>query len=275
MKSLIKLFFLFGLVACSDFKENTITLRFSPEEETKASANLNELFSKLNIMLFDSAGNKALDKVKTQTISEEGFGTLSLTLGEGTYTVVAVGHSSYTSATIKSPSSVQFTAHEGEKLTDTFSIYKKITVSGKETYNLIMERVVAMFRLRMTDEEVPQEVVKVKFEYTGGSANYNPITKEGTTKSSQSELKQRTANNVYEVFTFPYQNASGTLKITVSAIDKNDVVIESRTFENVPVTRNMITEYKGEFFSGSSNFTGNTFVFSADPSWDGTMTFDF
>ncbi|MBQ1780998.1 MAG: hypothetical protein II001_06155, partial [Bacteroidales bacterium] len=45
---------------------------------------------------------------------DSGFGSLAVDLS-GTYTVVAVGHSCATSATIKSPQLVQFTASNGEK----------------------------------------------------------------------------------------------------------------------------------------------------------------
>ena len=67
-------------------------------------------------MLFDADGQKVFDKVRTQLATDDDFGTLSAALQAGTYTVVAVGHSSLVSATIKSPQMVQFTAKDGQKL---------------------------------------------------------------------------------------------------------------------------------------------------------------
>ena len=81
---------------------------------------------------------------------------MSLKLSEGTYTVVAVGHSSKNSATIKSPESVQFTASEGEKLTDTFCACQVISVSGENAnHTLPMYRVGAMIQFVLTDKQVP------------------------------------------------------------------------------------------------------------------------
>ena len=273
---------LLSLVSCSDFLKTdsgNVILKFSPyltTPFTKSEVPLEDVFSKLNIMVFTESGEKAFDKVKTQNSDDDNFGTLSLTLPEGKYQIVAVGHSSTKSATIKSPTQIQFTAADGEKLTDTFSYYGTIEVSNKqETHDLKMTRVVAMFRLKLTDTEVPSEVVKMKFEYTGGSANYNAVTGQGITKSSQTENRNVSSDNIYEVYTFPYMSDTGELKVTVSALDNAGNVIKSRVFEKVPITVNMITEYKGQFFSGSEVISGSTYAFGADPQWAGTNSYEF
>ena len=136
MKRLLLMAVVLALAGCSDFQgsDKNVVLHFSPytqESFTKAPVSAAEVFSKLNVMLFTSSGEKALDKVKTQTADDGGFGTMELMLAEGTYYVVAVGHSSKVSATIKSLESVQFTASNGEKLTDTFSYYGAIDVTSQ------------------------------------------------------------------------------------------------------------------------------------------------
>ena len=273
---------LLSLLSCSDFMRldsSRVILKFSPyltTPFTKSDVSLGDVFSKLNIMVFTESGEKVFDKVKTQNSSDDNFGTLSLSLEYGKYQIVAVGHSSAKSATIKSPTHSQFTAADGEKLTDTFSYYGTIEVSGKqETHELMMTRVVAMFRLRLTDDSIPSEVIKMKFDYTGGSANYNAVTGQGITKSTQSENRNVSLNNIYEVYTFPYLSDSGELKITVSALDNAGNVIKKRVFEKVPITVNMITEYKGQFFSGSEVISGSTYAFGVDPQWSGTDSYEF
>ena len=259
-------------------RENVV-LRFSPyttEPFTRAQQPAAEVFSKLNIMLFDSAGEKVFDKVRTQTAEESGFGTLALTLAEGTYTVVAVGHSSKISATIKSPESVQFTASDGEKLTDTFNYCGQISVtSQRKEYALQMSRVVAMFRLRLTDK-TPATVAKMKFDYSGGSANYNPSTGQGNTKSSQSETRAANDSGVYEIYTFPYLSETGVLSIAVSALDASGSILLKRTFSNVPVRVNTITSYEGAFFGDMpGGTTDSPITFTADPEWASTNTYTF
>lgn len=243
---------------------------------TRATVSIGDYFEKLNVMLFDSRGEKVFDKVKTQLRGDEGFGSLQVALSKGTYTVVAVGHSSIKSATIKSPEMVQFTASDGEKLTDTFCYCGQVTIGDSpEQFNLTMRRVAAMFRVVLTDETVPDNVATMRFDYTGGSANFNPSTFEGTTKSTQSETRSYDGLT-YCCFTFPYMAASCQLKMTLSALDASGTTIRKRTWEGVTVTRNRITTYTGHFFQpGDGQFTQAGFGFTVDADWDGEQTVDF
>ena len=85
--------------------EEVVTLRFTPtfRDVTTRGVDAANYFSKLNIQMFDADGNKVFEQVKTQTREDANFGHVSCMLSEGSYTVVAVGHSSIRSATIKSP----------------------------------------------------------------------------------------------------------------------------------------------------------------------------
>ena len=233
--------------------------------------------SKLNVQLFDADGQKVFATVKTQTSQDDDFGTMSLKLQPGTYWVVAVGHSSKNSATIKSLESVQFTASDGEKLTDTFCHCSQIDVSGETAdYTLPMYRVGAMIQFCLTDTEVPEAFAYFLMEYTGGSANFNPQTLEGNTKSTQSERRVRNSLMTHQAFTFPYMAATGSIKMTVSATDAEGTVIRKRVFENVPVTRNRITTYTGHFFEdGDGVFTQSDFGFEVHADWDGEEFYEF
>lgn len=250
----------------------------SPAGVTRAATtNLALYFQKLNVMLFDAWGEKAFSTVKTQTADDSGFGSLTCQLQEGTYTVVAVGHSSIKSATIKSPQMVQFTASDGEKLTDTFCYCGQIEVGNEDLQHTFqMQRVAAMVQFKLTDKTVPESFTKMVIAYTGGSANFNPTTSEGTTKSTQSENRQRSDTSTYQVFTFPYMADVGTLKMTLTAYDADGNTLRQRVFESVPVTRNRITTYTGQFFDGTEgNFTQSTFGFSVNGEWSGEDNYDF
>ena len=99
----------------SNEPKGNVTLTFSAHGATTRAATpaIGDYFTKLNVMLFDEDGNRYFDKVRTQYSTDENFGQMSLTLPAGEYYVVAVGHSSAKSATIKSPEMVQFTASDG------------------------------------------------------------------------------------------------------------------------------------------------------------------
>lgn len=271
---------LFLLAACQqapnldglEDDEGNVMLMFSASDATRSG--LDDYFSKLNVMLFNEAGEKAFSKVKTQVMSDDGFGTMSFTLSPGTYTVVAVGHSSAKSATIKSPTDVRFTATDGEKLTDTFACCEKIEITEEPTqHSLLMQRATAMFRLVLTDAEIPPAATHIKFDYSGGSANFNPTTLEGITKSTQSESRV-IEGNTYDIFTFPYYASDGLLKVTVTALAADGSVVAQQVFEGVEVTRNMITTYKGPLFSGG-NITQEGVGFHVNDDWAGESFHEF
>lgn len=254
-----------------------LTFNASGAQTRAATPSIGDYFTKLNVMLFNEDGTRYFDKVRTQYSTDENFGQMSLTLPAGEYTVVAVGHSSVKSATIKSPEMVQFTASDGEKLTDTFCYEGTVTVGDTpEQHALTMSRVASMVRFQFTDEEIPAALTHVKFDYTGGSANFNPTTSEGTTKSTQSEKRPVSADDQYQVFTFPYMAATGTLKMTVSALASDGTVIKKRTLESVPVTRNRITTFTGPLFTdGEGTITQSGFGFSVNGEWSGEDNYDF
>ena len=259
-------------------ESGNVTLTFSPSTgDMRSTVAIGDYFQKLNIMLFDEDGNRVFEKVRTQLREDDDFGRLNLSLSPGTYSVVAVGHSSAKSATIKSTEMVQFTASDGEKLTDTFCHYSVIEVTDDpEQHDLLLRRVGAMIQFSLTDEQVPESFARLKIEYTGGSANFNPQTFEGTTKSSQSEMRQAHAGGVYQVFTFPYQSETCSLRMTLTALDADGNTIRSRVFDAVPVTRNRATVYTGHFFEpGDGQFTQTAFGFTINGEWEGTDEYEF
>jgi hypothetical protein len=254
-----------------------VQLSFVPtthDVSTRGTVAVGDYFSRLAVQLFDTEGNKVWDKVKTQTREDDDFGTLKVGLRAGTYDVVAVGHSSPVTPTIKSTEMVQFTAKDGVKNSDTFCHYGQVTVSEDGGYHeLKMNRVAAMVRFEFTDETYPANYAGLKIDYTGGSANFNPSTSEGCTKSTQSELRGK---NMPYVFTFPYQSESGKLTITVNALDGNGNVLTTKVLTDVPITRNRITACKGPLF-GDGDYTiyQTGFGITVNTDWDGEDEYTF
>ena len=252
-------------------------LRFIPTTaDTRGTVSIGDYFSRLAVQLFDADGQKVWSQSKTQTRDDDDFGTLSVGLTAGTYAVVAVGHSSPVTPTIKSTELVQFTAKDGVKNSDTFCHYGTVTVSEDGGYHeLKMNRVTAMVRLRLTDTQMPQSFARLKVDYSGGSANFNPTTFEGCTKSNQSETRLAQGAD-YCVFTFPYLAKSCTLKMTLSAFTADGTVLTQKTISDVPVTRNRITTYSGTLFDDTpGDITQTAFGLSVNPEWDGEDFYHF
>ena len=240
---------------------------------TRAATDITELCSRLNIAIFDAEGTKV--KTVAQKEGDASFGTVALTLAAGTYQLVVIAHNAEGSATITSTEKVTF---PNNKVTDTFYYYGDLVVTSEvQSYDLTLTRAVAMFRMVLTDEEIPSTVTKFKFYYTGGSSTFSPSVGYGCVNSKQTEIRTVSDDGVYEIFTLPHTEEDVLTKLTVTALDANDNTVKERVFENVPVTRNQITRYTGSFFGngGSGQTSDGTFRLTADPDWDSVNGYTF
>jgi len=244
---------------------------------TRAATDVTELCSRLNIAIFDGDGTKV--KTVAQKEGDASYGTVALSLAEGTYKLVVVAHNCDGSATITSTEKVTF---PNNKVTDTFYYYGDLVVgSEKQTYDLTLTRAVAMFRLVLTDETLPENVAKFKFYYTGGSSTFSPKDGYGCVNSKQTEIRPVPVGSAdgitFEIYTLPHSEEDVLTKLTVTALDANDNTVKERVFENVPVIRNQVTRYTGSFFgNGGGGETGSgDFRMTADPDWDSVNGYTF
>ena len=247
-------------------KEANVILHMMQYEQesfgTRAATDITELCSRLNVAIFDADGTKV--KTVAQKEGDASYGTVALTLAAGTYQLVVIAHNGEGSATITSTEKVTF---PNNKVTDTFYYYGDLIVTS-----------VAMFRLVLTDEEIPSTVTKFKFYYVGGSSTFSPKEGYGCVNSKQTEIRT-VADGVttFDIFTLPHTEDDVLTKLTVTALDANDNTVKERIFENVPVTRNQITRYTGSFFGsgGSGQTSDGTFRLTADPDWDSVNGYTF
>lgn len=238
--------------------------------DSRALVDVSQLCSRINLVVYDGD-----TKVKSiaQKAADKDFGTLAMTLPVGTYTVAIIAHSTSASATVSSLDKISF---DHNVISDTFLYEGEITVGETaQTYDVQLRRVVAMFRLNLT-EPLPANVAKMKFYYTGGSSTLSALTGYGSVNSKQTVvLDVSSGQQVFEVYTFPHAE-SGTLKMTVTALDASEATLYERVFAEVPVTRNKITQYTGDFFNGTSTETSaSSFAIKAETDWDGEQHFDF
>ena len=226
---------------------------------TRAMVDVGLVCSNLSICIYPCEG-ESFDKIQiNQTRDDPSFGTVSQNLTVGVHKIVVVAHNGDKNPTMTNPESIAFSSNTQLKTTDTFCWAGQVNVTQTTgTVNVNLERATAMFRLRLSDLAIPDQVNELQFAYKGGSAAVNPFTLEGTTKSNQKESFVVTdhSSKVFEVFTFPrYEEKNGVrslsqLEITVTAIDIYGNAVKERVLTDVPVTRNRITECSGEFFAG-------------------------
>ena len=235
-------------------KDANVILHFKQYEQesfTRSATDITELCSRLNIAIFDADGTKV--KTVAQKESDAGYGTVALTLAAGTYQLVVIAHNGEGSATITSTEKVTF---PNNKVTDTFYYYGDLVVTSEmQSYDLTLTRAVAMFRLVLTDDEMPASVAKLKFYYLGGSSTFSPKDGYGCVNSKQTEIRPASDDDIYEIFTLPHTEDDVLTKLTVTALDQNDNIVKEKVFENVPVTRNQVTRYTGSFFGSGGSGT--------------------
>ena len=263
------------LVATKDANVILHFKQFEQEAFTRAATDITELCSRLNIAIFDAEGTKV--KTVAQKEGDASYGTVALSLAAGTYRLVVIAHNCDGSATITSTEKVTF---PNNKVTDTFYYYGDLVVTAeKQSYGLTLTRAVAMFRLVLTDDEIPSTVAKLKFYYLGGSSTFSPKDGYGCVNSKQTEIRPVAADGIYEIYTLPHTEEDVLTKLTVTALDANDNILKERTFENIPITRNQVTRYTGSFFgsggSGGSSSSDGTFHLTADPDWDSVNGYTF
>ena len=258
-------------------KEANVILHMTMYEQesfTRSATDITELCSRLNIAIFSMDGTKV--KTVAQKEGDASYGTVALTLAAGTYHLVVIAHNCDGSATITSEEKVTF---PNNKVTDTFYYYGDLVVTdAKQSYDLTLTRAVAMFRLVLTDEEIPSNVAKMKFYYVGGSSTFSPKDGYGCVNSKQTEVRSVADDGIYDIYTLPHTEDDVLTKLTVTALDDNDNTVKERLFENVPVTRNQITRYNGSFFGsggGGGSSSDGTFRLTAKPDWDSVNGYMF
>lgn len=226
---------------------------------SRSTVDISTVSKRINFAVFN--GDTRITEIN-QTSSDADFGKIKVSLSAGTYKIIALAHNGEGNATITDPAKIVF---KDNKITDTFFYVGDITVTGEGSHDLTMTRVVARFRLIIKDE-IPASVAQFKFYYTGGSSTFSAIDKAGIVNSRQTETLTASKDSIYDVYTFP-RTDSQALKMTVTALTSAGVTVAEKTFENVPITVNKSTIYRGYFFGNGSDSKDEGFTFKVDNSW--------
>ena len=257
----------------SNLCSNTCLTQFEQTAFTRATTDITGLCTRLNVAIFNTDGTKI--KTVAQKDTDSDYGTVALAPSAGTYQFVVIAHCRDGSATITSEEKETFPSN---KVTDTFYYCGDLVVTdSQQSYDLTLTRAVAMFRLVLTDEEIPSNVARLKFYYTGGSSTFSPSAGYGYVNSKQTEYRTVAPGlTVFDIYTLPHTEDDVLTKLTVTALDANDNTVKERVFENVPVTRNQITRYTGSFFGNDGGTTSDgTFRLTADGDWDSVNGYTF
>ena len=253
---------------------------------SRTQVHISEVCSRLQFAVYQ---NGTRVKYDNQIVGDDDFGTFALKLEAGSYQLLALGHSGTGNVTTTKPEKLQFT-NTGTGFSDTFYYYGNMTVSSDGALvDISMERATSMFRLKTADVK-PAEAKKFEFYYTGGSGALDATTGLGCVNSKQSVFvslddTQTGQPLTFEMYTFLHQE-SGAVSFTVTAFDEDDGILYTKVFKNVPMKRNCITQYTGNFFTDdevgepegpsippSEDSSSN--VVYVDPEWADVFEFTF
>ena len=129
--------------------------------------------TRLNFAIYDEDGSRV--KQVNQQSSAADFGSAAFQLEPGDYTLVVVGHSSNGNPTMTNLGKIQFTNAQG--YTETFLYHATVTIADDPVEQpASLDRIVSLCRFVLTDDEIPADVKRMRFYYTGGSGAFNALT---------------------------------------------------------------------------------------------------
>ena len=240
-----------------------VMLTFSPytmEAMTRTATSIASLVTHLNVWITDGTTEVSAH----QTNTDDGFGTVSMTLDKTkTYTMYAVAHKA-DGATL-TDGVVAFT---DDKVTHSMFYTTTFSPATTTSLNCLMTRIVADFRLEITDE-IPSAVKKLRFTVSDVFDRWS-VTDGGTHQIDRTSIITYNGTsavfNIYAIVT----DAQTTHTVTVTALDENDQEVQTRTFADVPLRNGYKTNYRGTFFID----TPMTMSFTVDD-WQEYDTVDF
>ena len=226
--------------------------------------------TRLSFAVYDMGGSRI--KQVNQEKSNASFGVAGFQLEEGDYQLVVVGHSANGNPTMTNPAKIQFTNSTG--YTDTYLYYKEVTI-GEEAVDceVSLNRIVALCRFVITDD-IPSEVKKLRFYYTGGSGAFDAKTGMGSVASKQDvKFDVVSGQKQFDLYTFLHE-PSDEIALKVTALDANGNELYNREFD-VPMQQNHITWLSGAFFNGSGSSSTTITGVTVNTDWAGETHLTF
>jgi len=184
------------------------------------------------------------------------FGQFSCSLPIGTYTLVAIGRANFEGDefSLTSPTSASYSS---ERPRETFCYTQTVTITNTSPLNLsiTLNRIVSAFKIVSTDNR-PAEITKVRTTYHKGSKSFSPTTGLGLDDEGFSQINNPSTAVGAPIGVTSYvflTSDEETMDVTIEALNNNNVVLYSKTLQNVTFKRNRMTRGQGTVFSTTSS----------------------
>ena len=247
-----------GLTACTSEEQisvakedTTVTLSFEgikfDMQPMGTRATIAESASRLDVWVYENGSEM---EAVHQTSSDSGFGTVSLTLNNTkTYTLYALAHKATAACTL-ADGVISF---PDDKPKESFFYTTTFSPATTTSINAEMQRITGKFTLQTTDA-VPDDVDHVQFVIKNTALRYGV---DGTLSNITDRtvdfpnITRKADNTCSFSFNILASDAVADFEITSTAYASDNSIIETKTFDAVPIRNNYRTTYTGAFFTTS------------------------
>ena len=242
------------LAACTKEKllgnNESVTLNFTPYEVSpmKATSSVSTVCSRLDIYIVEQGTSDTI-RIHQERTATTNFGTATLVLQTNkNYNLIAVAHNSTDTCTLNNG----IVSFPGDIIKQTLVADTTFCPGDGLTLNVVMQRIVGMFKMRVTDA-IPSDITGFQFTISPSCRKFNI----GTMQSTDPAIRTHTINStsvdnngvaVYNVYVIADDMTNVKyVDIEVEALNPtNDG--EVRQFAQVPIKNGYITTYSGTFF---------------------------
>ena len=206
-----------------------------------------------------------ITQLKSDPSTYTTFGSFSLSLPMGSYTMVALAY--YTNEnsvlTLTSPTEASFSLRARE----TFAKTTEITISSTNAVDisLTLERIISQLRVVSTDGKTA-DVTNVRMTFSAGGKDFNPTTGFALTNTGFAN----TVGNSVSVGTTSISSTilflatdEQTMNVTIETLDAGGNTLFSKTVNNVSLKRNRRTTLTGAMYTNS----GISGTFQVETGW--------
>lgn len=226
-------------------------------------------YSEINaITLGFYSGSEEVEKIthlKSDTSNYTTFGTFSLSLPMGSYTMVVVAYSSKEGSPFSYTSSTE-AAYTGAHVYHTFAYTQAVNIHNTDAIDIgaTLSRVVTMLTVVSTDTKTAN-ASNVRMTFSAGSKSFNPSTGlaiSDTGLSNTVGISANVGNSSTSSSCLFLTSDEQTMNVTVETLDADGNTLFSKTVENVPFKRNRITRLSGAMYTNTG--TSGSFLVNTD-----------
>lgn len=250
-----------------------VVLRVSRFEQTPLEnltrTPVGNVCTRLSFAIYDETGTRT--ELLSQKEGDADFGVASLSLEEGDYQLVVVGHSGMNNPSFKANEKVSIT---GKNMTDTFWGSETLKVGAEQVnMNLSLKRIVSLVRI-LPDDDFPEEADSIQISYKGSRGSFDGLTGYGSTTAKQTVgLSLKGDSRQIEFYLIP-RDEEDMIDMTVETFSAATRLTQ-KIIENVPLQRNSATICRGILFDNESNTRNSSVMVSVDDTWEESIQVKF